>query len=189
MLRHGCHHPFHIHLVSSKNWYFIYRIRACILTKWNLKFQNLYSDDDDNDEFEEGDDLDPAHVSGSPPALPPKRNLRKPPTFLPSSSHQNLSSSGDRIIPIVKESDGSIIICNRRLDIDRPGYPMLPPRRGDDTENPSDSTIRSSEVEAIEQSAASSTTTTSGLGTSTTGDQSCLASDDAITQNRYKEPA
>lgn len=85
----------------------------------------------------------------------------------------------------MKESDGSIVICNRRLDRDKLSDPMLPPRqRGDDTENPSDSTMRSSELEANEQSAASSTTTTSGLGTSTAGDQSCIASDDAITQNR-----
>ena len=88
----------------------------------------------------------------------------------------------------MKESDGSIVVCNRRLDKDRSMQPILPPRHIDNFEKPSDSTLRSSEgtseVETNEQSAASSTTTTSGLGTSTAGDQSCIASDDAITQHR-----
>ena len=150
-------------------------------------------DDDDNDEFEEGDDLDPSHISGSPPALPPKRNLRKPPAFIPPSNQQNISSSGgDRFIPIVKESDGSIVICNRAPERDTTTQPILPPRQGSNTDRPVESTSRfsegASEVEANEQSAASSsascTTTTSGLGTSTTGDQSYMASDDAITHNR-----
>ena len=89
----------------------------------------------------------------------------------------------------MKESDGSIVVCNRRLDKDRSMQPILPPRHMDNFEKPSDSTLRSSEgtseVETNEQSAASSTTTTSGLGTSTAGDQSCIASDDAKIQHRY----
>ena len=46
-------------------------------------------DDDDNDEFEEGDELVPTHISGSPPALPPKRNMRKP------ISHSKPSQQGE----------------------------------------------------------------------------------------------
>ena len=147
-------------------------------------------DDDDNDEFEEGDDLCPTHTSSSPPALPPKRSVRKP----ASLPHSSQISGGDRIIPIVKEVDGSIVVCKRSGP--NKGSHNLSSSFNQHL-NKSDKMSESvtqpctllSEGEGNDQSAASSnasaTTSSSGLGTSTTGDQLSLTFDEDPTKNKY----
>ena len=98
------------------------------------------------------------------------------------------------MIPIVKEADGSIIVCNRfDQDTSSHALPLSFSQHGSNAEKISEPNIRlssgASEVEGNDQSAASSsasyTTSSSGIGTSATGDQSCITSDDAITQYRY----
>ena len=147
-------------------------------------------DDDDNDEFEEGDDLCPTHPSSSPPALPPKRSIRKP----ASLPHSSQTQGCDRIIPIVKEVDGSVVVC-KRSGPDKSSH-NLSPSYGQHTNKAdklSESISRSgnifSEGEGNDHSASSSnasaTTTSSGLGTSTAGDHLYPTSDEVTSKNKY----
>ena len=138
--------------------------------------------------------MGPAHISGSPPALPPKRNMRKPAPFPNTIQQSHSSGGGDRVIPIVKEADGSIIICNRAdQDNSSRNQPISFSQHRRKVENiPFPIPHLSggnSEAEGNDQSAGSSsascTTTTSGLGTSTPGDHSCVTSDGAVPQNRF----
>ena len=150
----------------------------------------LFLDDDDNDEFEEGDDLCPTHASSSPPALPPKRSVRKP----ASLPHVTQASGGDRIIPIVKEVDGSIVIC-KRSDPNKGSHNLSSSynQQVNKADKMPESVTRSctvfSEGEGNDHSAASSnasvTTSSSGLGTSTTGDLLYPTSDEITTKNKY----
>ena len=121
--------------------------------------------------------------------------MRKPALFPQHTNQQNISSGGDRMIPIVKEADGSIVVSNR-FDHDTSSAHPVPisyTQHESNVEKMPEGNIRlssgASEVEGNDQSAASSsascTTSSSGLGTSVTGDHSCITSDAAITQYRY----
>ena len=119
--------------------------------------------------------------------------MRKPAPFPNTIQQCHSSGGGDRVIPIVKEADGSIIICNRAdQENSSQSQPILFSQHRSQVEKIS-TTIPLlsggiSEAEGNDQSAGSSstscTTTTSGLGTSTPGDQSCVTSDGIVPQNR-----
>ena len=168
------------------------------------------SDDDDNDEYEEGDDLCPIQGSSSPPALPPKRTIRMPASLhhvppnstTPKSPQAFVSTVEDRIIPIVREVDGSVIVPNRS-STDTPAQQQLSQtlssfnihhhsnnRRASGQMGESANTqlgLGLSEGEANDQSASSNTsvtTSSSGLGTSTTGEH-LHHSDEVRSYNRY----
>ena len=72
-------------------------------------FSDDYDDDDDDTTEDTG--------RSSPPALPPKRSgvANRGRFYQPNSSDSvSARSSGEeRVIPIVRESDGSVIVCNR----------------------------------------------------------------------------
>ena len=156
-------------------------------------------DDDDNDEFEEGDELGPTHISGSPPALPPKRNMRKPISH-PKPNQQGHFSRSERIIPIVKEADGSIIVSNRVSHQDTPSnrHHGLFGEKENKSDKLLDDIMRSStgvsEMEGSnDQSAASSSasgaTSSSGIGTSTPGEQIHNTANGEISKSRYNDIA
>jgi hypothetical protein len=123
--------------------------------------------------------------------------MRKPAPFLNTIQQSHSSGGGDRFIPIVKEADGSIIICNR-ADQDNSSQSqaiILSQHRSKVEKIPESIPNLSegiSEAEGNDQSAGSSSascsTSTSGLGTSTHGDHSCVTSDGTVPQNRCVYP-
>ena len=76
---------------------------------------------DYDDEDEDVEEVSKGVSVSVPPALPPKKGIRKPPKLPMSATSPNVASmqaefafgSGERTIPIYRESDGSMIVANR----------------------------------------------------------------------------
>ena len=127
--------------------------------------------------------------------LCPKRNTRKPISH-PKPSQQGHFPRSERIIPIVKEADGSIIVSNRMSHQDAPSsrHQGLFGEKENKSDKLLDDIIRSStgvsEMEGSnDQSAGSSSasgaTSSSGIGTSTPGEQIHKTANGEISKSRY----